>query len=124
MSLSFGELKVFDIQLIKSQAIYILSTTGELDRYKAMLKSITTYVAAKGYQIEFDQKDLLEKIKPSMRNQLRDQSADQIIEAIFKYFETNKIEYVKDLTREDTWSSLTPSLYAVGMNINKKSWVY
>lgn len=123
MSLSFGALKVFDVLLIKSQAIYILSTTGETDRYKAIVRAISTYIMAKGCKAEFDPKKLIESIRPNMMNGLREKSAEGIIEDVFGYFEKNNIEIIKDPTREDTWSSLSPSLYAVGTN-TKKPWIY
>ena len=123
MSLKFKDLTTFDLNLIKSNAIYILINTSITDRYEALADTVVSCIKSKGYDIQNEPKDLIKKLSMECKPKLNDTTpgiddVDSIIARMFIFLQDN---LKKDENRLSTWSSPKAAWYTHSEN-NKKSW--
>lgn len=121
------ELTVFDINLIKNNAIELLTKTKITDRYIALCESIVSCVYSKGFNLSPYPNMLVSTMARDLRIKLNDTknviSSDDIIKEVFIYLQAQNIVFIKDDSREPTWS--TPSrLWYTDVVSYKKPWVY
>lgn len=110
MEISFKNLSVWDLGIIKHLAIDLLKTTKINDRYVALTETVIGCIKAKGFNILYDEKSLIQNISKSftrdreVHSTYKPRSSYEVIYSIFEYLKSNNIVIIKDETREVTWS--------------------
>jgi hypothetical protein len=111
--ISFEDLTVFDLNLIRSNAVYILNSSAEYCRYSALTESVLLCVSSKGFNLANPPTNLkklvISEITPGYRDP-ESQSSEELIKRIFNFIKL-RTEIIKDKNREPTWSTPKPSWY-------------
>jgi hypothetical protein len=119
--MTYDDLTVFDLNLIKSMASNLLATTKMNCRYEALSEVVLSCIYSKGFQVEPYPKSLslviAKEVSYSPLNH-RDYTADEVIKAIFGYLQKHKLEIKKDESRNPTWSTPKPGWYI--QHVNKR----
>lgn len=122
--ISFKDLTVFDLNLIKSNAVHILINTKTNDRYVALANSVISCVKSKGFNIKDESKDLSSQlvvhVAPVWKERDKVLDAEGVIELMFEFLTPLTI---KDETRIPTWSTPKSAWYTQYDN-RKKPWQF
>lgn len=120
--MTFGDLTVTDLLLIKSNAIDIIVTTRVSNRFEALGESFLSCLYAKGYKLTPYPDNLVQVFKNHFEKVSMNISPDEVIRQMFDFLEAQKVVISKDETREPTWFEPRPGLYTPYEN-KKKPWV-
>lgn len=128
--MKFEDLTVFDLNLIKNNAVHILIETKVSNRYEALIMVVLSCVNSKGFNLKNQPKDLLKVMLSSFNQNVGygygskddSRSADEVIKNIIDKLHELGIEFVKDESRKPTWSTPNDSWYTP-YDTKKKSWV-
>lgn len=121
--MKFEELSQYDIDLIKSLAIGLLSNTKMGCRYDALSETVLGCIYSKGYKL-VPYPDQLSKIVSDhlkTKSHQRQWPADDVIKEIFEYLHSQNIGFVLDESREVTWKGPRSSWYTSYAG-TKKPW--
>lgn len=127
--MKFEDLSQWDLDLIKSVAISLFTSTKVTDRYEALADSTLRCIHARGYDVIPSQKDLLRVMvsalppKQGYGTSRHEPTATEIIREVFEYLKICKYDLVKNEKRESTWSTPKTSWYANNDAV-KKSWQF
>lgn len=125
----FKDLSLYDLNLIKSNAIDMLVLTKVSCRYEALVECTLACIYYKAYKITpYPDKLRADLIQTCTRDwdatrALKELDAIGVIEFIFKYLADNNLIIEKDESREPLWNGLTPGVYTAYHN-PKKPWQY
>lgn len=111
--MTFEDLSVFDLNLIKSNAVNMLVTTRISCRYEALTEAVLNCLYAKGFTLdpypETLFRDTIKEITPvsyGFHSSVKSEPADVVIQEIFQYFNKLGISIKKDETKQPTWSTV------------------
>lgn len=120
--MTFQDLSLWDLNLIKSNAIQIFSTTKCVNRCEALVESTLSCIYAKGFKVEPYPNDLRKDLIQKTSSLQGSIPANEIIEFIFKFISDFKLGIIKDENRSATWSTLRDAVFNKKPEY-KKPWV-
>lgn len=123
--ISFEDLTVFDLNLIRSNAVDILNSSAGYCRYSALTESVLSCIASKGFNLtnppENLKKLVILELTPGYRD-TQSQSSEELIKRIFNFIKL-RTKIIKDESREPTWSTPKPSWYT-SYDGYRKPWTF
>lgn len=125
--MKFEDLTVFDLNLIKSQAIELLVFSRISNRYEALANVVISCINSKGYDLVDMPKDIVPKIVNHMTpgfgygSTKSEDTPDEVVKKIIEFLEKHGTKFVLS-NREPTWSKPNSSWYTPYDN-TKKPWV-
>ena len=122
--MEFEDLSQYDIELIKSLALGLLTNTKMNCRYEALTEETLACIYGKGFKIE----PYPGKLSIAISNDLKSKghnrtwAASEVVKEIFQVLKSLNVVITKDETREATWKNPGPKWYTPYANY-KKPWV-
>lgn len=122
--MKFEDLSQWDLNLIKSNGVALYVNTAASDRYQILAEVTLSCIRAKGYNLSSEPKNLVKKIAMAIAPsgfKSNSHSAEDLIRLVFEFLLDQKIDIIKDDTREATWSTPKASWHTPSDNY-KKPW--
>ncbi len=107
--MKFEDLTPYDLGLITSNCIQAMVAFLNPNRYEVIAEGMMYCIKAKGFNIEGASGNLIEKFSykfdASNYQRLNDNMpSKEVMSYFFEFLKEEKVEIVKDDTRESTWS--------------------
>jgi len=121
--MKFEDLTLFDLNLLKGNAIYSLIHTN-MSRFEALAEATLSCIYAKGYKLSpYPDKLSLVIAKAIECSGTQQPSAEDLVKKIFEFIEQQKIGISKDDAREATWTQPRECWYTPYVPY-KKPWMF
>lgn len=122
--MTFEDLSEYDLNLIRSLSIGLLTNTKMVCRYEAMTETVLGCIYSKGFKIQPYPDDLFVSISNTLKSRShgRQWPSQDVIKEIFIIITELKLEILKDETREATWVGPRASWYTPYVTY-KKPWM-